>query len=85
MDEKGHGKQGIPSTVWMGLILILVGIIIGASIAPYVEPWTNPARATAMQNAQALTTQNQLLKNQVDCLVNGIELNHGKATLNECT
>jgi hypothetical protein len=84
MDDKGHHPKGLSSTVWMGIILLIIGAIIGISITPYVEPFTNPARAASIDQQEALATQNTLLKEQVDCLVNGIQLNHGKATLNEC-
>lgn len=84
MDDKGHHPKGLSPTMWMGIILLIIGVIIGVSLAPYVEPFTNPARAASIDQQEALATQNMLLKEQVDCLVNGIQLNHGKATLNEC-
>jgi len=85
MDEKGHHPKGLSPTMWAGIILLIIGIIIGVSLAPYVEPFTNPARAASIDQQEAMATQNALLKEQVDCLVNGIQLNMGKATINECT
>jgi hypothetical protein len=85
MDEKTHSGKGVSAKIWAGIALILVGVILGVSLAPYVEPFTNPERAQSIDQQEALATQNQLLKGQVDCLVNGIQLNKGKATLTECT
>ena len=85
MDERAHSKGGVPPLVWGGAVILLIGIIIGVNIAPTLEPWVNPVHAATSQNQNTLNTQNQKLKEQVDCLVNGIQLNHGKATLSECT
>ncbi len=85
MDEHPRSKGGIPPLVWGGIVILLIGIIFGANIAPILDPWINPSRAAVAQNQNTLTTQNQKLKEQIDCLVNGIQLNHGKATLSECT
>lgn len=67
------------------VIVLMIGVLVGAYVSPYLDPLLNPDRATKIQNAQVLTQQNKLLKEQVDCLVNGIQANHGKATIDECT
>ncbi|MFH0969865.1 MAG: hypothetical protein V1776_00155 [Candidatus Diapherotrites archaeon] len=85
MEDHAKGKKGIPPLFWAGMLLIIMGVVLGAYVAPYMEGWINPERAEAIQNAQDLAAQNTLLKNQIDCLVNGINLNHGKTTITECT
>ena len=69
----------------LGIGLIVIGIIIGAYLADTLSPWISPAKAQLVENTETIQTQNKLLKEQVDCLVNGINTNHGKATIDECT
>ncbi len=87
MDDegRGHGKTKMSGTTGIIMMVIVVGILIGAYVSPYLDPILNPERAAKIQNAQVLTQQNKLLKEQVDCLVNGIQANHGKAAVEECT
>lgn len=87
MDDEGHsrGKGKIPGTAWVGVGLIILGMLVGAYISPAIEPFVHPERAALVERAQTIQTQNELLKQQVDCLVNGINQNHGKTTVNECT
>lgn len=83
--DHGKDKGKIPATFWVGLILILIGIFIGAYASPTLDPLVNPERAQLVENSKILQTQNELLKQQIDCLVNGIELSNGKATIAQCT
>lgn len=87
MDEDGrsHGKSKISGMSGIVIVVIIMGVLIGAYVSPYLDPILNPDRAAKLQNAQALTEQNKLLKQQVDCLMNGVQANHGKATIDECT
>ncbi|MEK6970716.1 MAG: hypothetical protein AABW68_03395 [archaeon] len=84
MDEKSRPSKGLSFNAGAWIVLLIIGILMGVTLAPYVEPFTNPSRVAAMERQEALMTQNQLLKEQVDCLVNGIQLNQGKATLTNC-
>ncbi len=68
-----------------GIGLLVVGIIIGAYIADALTPWISPEKAQLVANTDTIQKQNTLLKEQVDCLVDGIILSHGKATIDECT
>jgi hypothetical protein len=85
MNEHAHEKPVIPFSVWGGIALLLVGVVVGTYLAPALEPWINPERAALLQNTQTTVAQNALLKNQVDCLTEGIMQNHGKAALTDCT
>lgn len=87
MDEEGHsrGKGKISGTTWAGIGLIILGILAGAYVSPTIEPFVHPERAALVEQAQTIQVQNALLKQQVDCLVNGINQNHGKTTVSECT
>lgn len=69
----------------LGIGLIIIGIIIGAYLADTLAPWISPAKARLVESTETIQTQNKLLKEQIDCLVNGINANHGKATITECT
>ena len=85
MDDHHKEKKGIPLVFWGWAALLVIGIVAGVYIAPHVEPWAHPERAEAVAHAQQLQVQNRLLKEQVDCLVGGIQSENGEATLAECT
>ena len=86
MDEESHSrKRGKPSLEMMAFVLMLVlGIVIGVYASQYVESIVFPEKYKLSQEAEALHTQNQLLKEKVDCLSDAIQLNRGKAGLTEC-
>lgn len=85
MSSESHDKKGISGKMALGMGLIVIGIILGAYIADALNPWINPGKTQLVENTEAIQAQNKLLKEQVDCLVNGITLSHGKATIAECT
>ncbi len=87
MDEetRSRPKTRIPPLFWLGLGLFVLGIVVGAYLSPFLDPFFNAERAAMVQNSQTIQNQNALLKEQVDCLVNGINQNHGKKTVDECT
>lgn len=85
MSSENREKSGISGKMALGIGLILVGIILGASISDALSPWINPGKTQLLQNTESIQAQNKLLKEQVDCLVNGINLSHGKAAIDECT
>ncbi len=84
-DEARPHKKGKPSIEMIVFALILViGIIIGVYSAQYLQEFVSPEQYKLTQEAKLLRTQNQLLKEKVDCLTNGINQNRGKASLTEC-
>jgi uncharacterized membrane-anchored protein YhcB (DUF1043 family) len=66
------------------VIVLIIGIVIGVLIAQYVEPFVFPERAALVAQSQTIQTQNQLLKQQIDCLVNGIQQGRGITAIAEC-
>lgn len=87
MEDEGHSrKKGKPSIEMIAFALILViGIIIGIYSAQYLQEFVSPEQYKLTQEAKLLHAQNQLLKEKVDCLTNGIQENRGKASLTECS
>ncbi len=85
MAHDTHEKKGHSPAIWIGIGLVLVGMILGAYAADTLAPWINPTKAALIQNTENIQRQNALLKEQIDCLANGINANHGKKTLEECT
>lgn len=85
-EESMPRKKGKPSIEMMAFALLLVlGIIIGIYASQFVEEFVFPQKYRLAQDAQSLRTQNQLLKERVDCLNNAIQENRGKAGLTECS
>jgi predicted transcriptional regulator len=85
MSGENHEKKSISGKMMLGIGLIVVGIFIGAYAADALSPWIAPEKALLVSNTETIQQQNKLLKEQVDCLVGGIEASHGKATIDECT
>ena len=87
MDEDApRGRKGKLSSEFIVLVLVFVlGIVAGIYLSQAVEPYLFPQKALQGQQIQQIQTQNQLLKEQIDCFANGIRKNHGQATLTECT
>ncbi|MBM3281851.1 MAG: hypothetical protein FJY86_00735 [Candidatus Diapherotrites archaeon] len=85
MSNENHERKGISGKMMVGIGLIVIGIIIGAYAADALSPWIAPEKALLVSNTETIQQQNKLLKEQVDCLVSGIQENHGKAAIDECT
>jgi hypothetical protein len=85
MSAESHEKKGISGKMVLGIGLIVIGIIIGAYLADALNPWINPSKTMLVENTETIQEQNKLLKEQVDCLVSGINESHGKAAIEECT
>ncbi|QQR92806.1 MAG: hypothetical protein IPJ89_01010 [Candidatus Iainarchaeum archaeon] len=87
MEDEGHTrKKGKPSMEMIAFALMLViGIVIGIYSAQYLQEFVAPEQFKLAQEAKLLHTQNQLLKEKVDCLTDGIQQNRGKASLTECS
>ncbi len=84
-DETPSRRKGKPSIEMVAFVLILIiGIIVGVYAAQFLQEFVAPEQFKLTQEAKLLRTQNQLLKEKVDCLTDGIQQNRGKASLTEC-
>ncbi len=82
--EAGEKRKG-SFHVGMGIGLILLGIMVGIYLSDSLGGFINPEKAQLVEMSETLHTQNALLKEQIDCLVDGINENNGKTTIDTCT
>ncbi len=84
-DDAPRGRKGKLSTELIVVVLVFVlGMVAGIYLSQAAEPYLFPQKAQQSAQIQHIQTQNQLLKEQLDCFANGIMKNHGQATLTEC-